>query len=247
VWNRGRLLAIYTNDSRQIDTRGGAGAGCQTGPVTSRDWHEWHRPYDDPGSSLARRLVIVQRFVRAAIDRLAPGPVRVISMCGGQGRDLFGALATHPRRGDVVGRLVELDERNAEAARVAAATAGMGNVEVRTGDAAVTDAYAGAVPADLVLACGIFGNLADEDVARTIAHLPQLCATGGTVLWTRHRRPPDLTVDIRRWFAEQGFEELEFEAPPETRFGVGAHRLVAAHLPLRAGVRLFAFLEPNRP
>lgn len=213
--------------------------------MTSRDWHEWHRPYNDPGSALARRLAVVQRCVRAAVDRQAPGPVRVISMCGGQGRDLFGALASHPRRGDLVGRLVELDERNAEAARAAASAAGMSNVEVRTGDAAVTDAYAGAVPADLVLACGIFGNVAGEDVARTIAHLAQLCDTGGTVVWTRHRRPPDLTVDIRRWFAGHGFEELEFVAPPDARFGVGTHRLAGAHVPLRAGVRLFTFVEPG--
>jgi len=228
--------------------RGSAASAAVTlAHVAARDWHEWHRPYDDPGSSLARRLAVVQRCVRAAVDRQAPGPVRVISMCGGQGRDLFGALASHPRRGDVVGRLVELDERNAEAARGAASAAGMENVEVRTGDAALTDAYRGAVPADLVLACGIFGNLADADVARTIAHLPQLCDTGGTVVWTRHRRPPDLTVDIRRWFAERGFEELAFEAPPDTRFGVGTHRLVAAHAPLHTGVRLFTFLESGRP
>lgn len=135
--------------------------------MTSRDWHEWHRPYDDPGSPLARRLLVVQRYIRAALDRQAPGPLRVISMCGGQGRDLFGALAGHPRRGDVVGCLVELDERNAEAARLAASAAGMSCVEVRTGDAALTDAYRDAVPADLVLACGIFGNVADGDVART--------------------------------------------------------------------------------
>jgi hypothetical protein len=211
--------------------------------VTSRDWHEWHRPYDDPGSPLARRLLVVQRYIRAALDRQAPGPLRVISMCGGQGRDLFGALANHPRRGDVVGCLVELDERNAEAARLAASAAGMRGVEVRTGDAALTDAYRDAVPADLVLACGIFGNVADGDVARTVAYLPQLCDTGGTVVWTRHRRPPDLTVDIRRWFAEHGFEELNFEGPPDTLFGIGAHRLAAARLPLRTGMRLFTFLE----
>jgi hypothetical protein len=211
--------------------------------VTSRDWHEWHRPYDDPGSPLARRLLIVQRHVREALDRQAPGPLRVISMCGGQGRDLFGALADHPRRGDVIGCLVESDERNVAAARLAAFAAGMEAVDVRTGDAGLTDAYRDAVPADLVLACGIFGNVAGEDVARTVAALPQLCATGGTVVWTRHRRPPDLTVDIRRWFAEHGFEELDFQRPPDAVFGVGAHRLVAAWMPLRTGVRLFRFLE----
>jgi hypothetical protein len=33
----------------------------------------------------------------------------VISLCAGQGRDLLGVLADHPRREDVRARLVELD------------------------------------------------------------------------------------------------------------------------------------------
>jgi hypothetical protein len=72
---------------------------------------------------------------------------------------------------------------------------------------------------------------------------PQLCDTGGTVVWTRHRRPQDLTVDIRRWLTVHGFEEKGFEAPPDTLFSVGAHRLVSPRLPLRTGVRLFTFSE----
>jgi hypothetical protein len=35
---------------------------------------------------------------------------------------------------------------------------------VRHVDAPQTDAYLGAVPADLVLLCGIFGDLTDSDV-----------------------------------------------------------------------------------
>jgi hypothetical protein len=126
---------------------------------------------------------------------------------------------------------------------LAAAAAGVDGVEIRTGDAALTDVYSDAIPADLVLACGIFGNIADEDVARTVACLPQLCDTGGTVVWTRHRRPPDLTVDIRRWLSEHGFEEVAFESPPDTLFSVGAHRLVASRSPLLPGVRMFTFRQ----
>ena len=32
----------------------------------------------------------------------------------------------------------------------------------------------------------------------TVRALPTLCAPGATVIWTRHRRPPDLTADVRR-------------------------------------------------
>ena len=110
------------------------------------------------------------------------------------------------------------------------------------GDASTTDAYARAVPADLVLVCGVFGNVSDADMERTVRSLPMLCAPGATAIWTRHRREPDLTVSVRHWFAEAGFEEVAFIGSDDFLFGVGAHRLVAAALPFAAGRRLFTFV-----
>jgi hypothetical protein len=101
--------------------------------VTARDWYAWHQDYDDPGSALARRLVAVQDQIRAALDAAPPGPLRAVSLCAGQGRDLIGALAAHPRRADVAARLVELDPRNAGLARAAAERAALPGVEVVTG------------------------------------------------------------------------------------------------------------------
>lgn len=72
-----------------------------------RDCVDWHRKYDDPDSSLPRRL-------------------RVVVVCG---------------------------------------------------DASVTSAYVGAVPADLVLLCGIFGNISDADIRATVA---MAAAPGGS-------------------------------------------------------------------
>jgi hypothetical protein len=92
--------------------------------VTEQDWYTWHDDYDVPNTALARRLAAVQEQVRAALDEAEPGPLRAISMCAGQGRDLIGALAGHPRRHDVRARLVELDPRNAGVARQAAQAAG---------------------------------------------------------------------------------------------------------------------------
>ena len=74
-----------------------------------RDWHAWHDAYDDPGSSLAQRLAVVQARIAAALDVAPPGPLRAVSMCAGQGRDLIPVLASHPRGRDVTARLVELD------------------------------------------------------------------------------------------------------------------------------------------
>jgi hypothetical protein len=205
------------------------------------DWAEWHRPYDDPASLLSARLRRVQAHFAALLDRQPPGPVQVISLCAGQGRDVIGVLAGHPRRADVRARLVELDPRNVAHARRAAAAAGLDAVEVLAADAGLAGACAGAVPAQIVLACGIFGNISDADISATVAALPGLCAPGAGVIWTRHTRDPDVTPAIRSWFAAAGFAQESYEAPPATRQGIGVHRLTGPPAPFAPGRRLFAF------
>ncbi|MFF5179070.1 class I SAM-dependent methyltransferase family protein [Micromonospora sp. NPDC000316] len=207
----------------------------------TRDWLSWHEDYDQPGSSLAARLVEVQGQVRAALDRAPAGAVRVVSACAGQGRDLIPVLASHPRRADVTARLVELDPRNAAIAEDTARAAGLTGVQVVVGDAASTDAYAGMVPAELVLLCGVFGNVSDADVRATVGHCAALCASGGTVIWTRHRREPDLVPAICDWFAAEGFAPVAVSTPAE-KVGVVVHRHVGRPRPLPPGAVMFEFL-----
>jgi hypothetical protein len=209
--------------------------------VESTDWQEWHAPYDEPGSPLERRLRVVQRHVAAWLDATAPRPVRVLSLCAGQGRDLIEVLAGRADARRVRACLVELDAGNAAAASAAMRAAGLDGVDVRQADAGLPASYQDASPAGLVLACGIFGNVADADVHRTVEALPALCAPRGTVIWTRHRRPPDRTSAIRRWFAAAGFEEQAFDAPADVHWAVGVHRLAAAHPPSPVPRRLFTF------
>ncbi len=207
-----------------------------------RDWQAWHTAYDEPGSRLARRLGVVQRRLREAIDRHA-GNIRIISMCAGQGRDVIGVLAGHQRAGDIRAALIELDPRNTRAAREAVRAAGLEHVEVREADAALSDSYAGAAPAEVVLACGVFGNIPDDEIRATIAWLPRLCAPGATVLWTRGAGAGrDIRAMVRAWFIECGFDELAYDGEPET-FGVGAARLAVPPPPLEPGVRLFTFVR----
>jgi hypothetical protein len=119
-----------------------------------------------------------------------------------QGREHFAAvsgatLADHPCRLSWSGRLSQ--------------------IEVVTGDASLTDAYAGTVPADLVLVCGVFGNIPDDDVHCTIGALPQFgphpydpwvvrgsgfCATRRSVDGAEDPRPgafPDQFVGAHYW------------------------------------------------
>ena len=113
---------------------------------------------------------------------------------------------------------------------------------MRTTDAGLTDGYVGAVPAQIVLVCGVFGHVTDDGVEAMIGSFDGLCAPGASVIWTRHRNPPDLTPAIRRWFAEAGFEELSFEVLDDDRYvSVGHHAFAGQPVPLRAGRRFFTF------
>ncbi|HEY6932815.1 MAG TPA: class I SAM-dependent methyltransferase, partial [Marmoricola sp.] len=138
--------------------------------------------------------------------------------------------------------LVEYDRELAARARKAAEGLSA-QVEVLQADAARSDVYAGSVPADLVLLCGVFGNISDADVRATIDVAPELCAPGAEVVWTRHRRDPDLTPTIRGWFANAGFEEVAFIAPEEKYWSVGVHRLVTRPRPLAPGRHWFTFFR----
>src|SRR6478735_9953593 len=126
--------------------------------MSQTDWVAWHDAYGRPDSSMARRLEIVQLRIREALDEAPPGRIRVISMCAGQSRDILGVLRDHPRRAEVDARLIELDPRNVAYARHALDALALPSVDVVCGDAAETTAYDGAVPAHLVLVCGVFGN-----------------------------------------------------------------------------------------
>lgn len=213
--------------------------------VAPSHWAAWHEPYDVPGSYLSRRLAEVQRQITRVLDTCAPGPIPVLSICAGQGRDIIGALATHPRGADARARLIELDEANAAFARDLAASHSLTNVEVVVADASTTDAYEGAVPAALVMVCGVFGNISERDIARTVSYMPSLCAPGARVIWTRHRREPDITGSLRATFERVGFVEEEFCAPDDVLYAVGTHRLEGAPGHFSLGRRLFTFLDAD--
>jgi hypothetical protein len=210
------------------------------------EWVAWHDGYA-PGSPLTRRLAVVQRMIREALDASPPGPITVISMCAGDGRDVLGVLSGHRRRDDVRGRLVELDPDLAQRAREHAAQVSP-RIDVITGDASRMISYAGVVPADIVLVCGVFGNISEDDIHNTVARLPVLCAPNATVIWTRGTFAPDATPVIRVWFMEAGFSELDFVAIPDTTVGVGANRMTSRPREFDPDVQLFTFLpREQRP
>jgi hypothetical protein len=207
-----------------------------------RDYEQWHRAYNDPASSLSWRLRAVQRHIRRVLDE-PTGPVRILSACAGDGRDVLEVLSQRPDAARVTATLIELHP--SIAGRAAKAAAGVpARVEVRTLDAGSTDAYVDAAPADLVLLVGIFGNISDADLFRTIEAAPQLCRTGATLLWSRGRRDRDLNDEIRARFAAAHFLEQDYATlDAGSRPAVGAVRFDGSPAELVAGRRLFTFVR----
>ena len=112
------------------------------------------------------------------------------------------------------------------------------------GDAGTSDAYAGAVPADLVLACGIFGNISD---ARHRAHdpLPAVAVRAGRMgaVDPPPARPRACSSACRAGWSRSGLEPIEVEVADDATFGVGANRLVVDPPPFEPGQHLFTFIR----
>jgi hypothetical protein len=228
-------------EGRHDDLSAMPGEMAVMNPMT--DWDSWHADYSDPSSLLSERLRLVQRHIADWLDASAPAPVTVLSSCAGDGRDLLGVLEGRKDANRVTATLIEADARNAQRATDHIVRTGLTNVQVRCTDAGTGNAYLGAAPADLVLLCGIFGNIADEDVHRTIAATPQLCDRNARVIWTRHRQAPDLTPRIRQWFRQHRFEEEHFDAPDHAIYSVGVHRFMGVPEPLETEQHLFTFIK----
>jgi len=206
------------------------------------DWVDWHGAYDDPASSLSQRLDIVRHRIGESLTALA-NDARILSLCAGDGRDLIPVIARLPEPARPTVRLVEQDERLAVAAEEQAVLAGV-PVEVVVGDASDPQSFADHLPVDLLLLCGIFGNVTAEDIKTTIDAVPTMVAPGGFVIWTRGRFDPDLRPTIRGWFHQAGLGEVAFDGEPGS-YGVGVNRMPAAPLPASAALpdRLFTFLR----
>lgn len=210
-----------------------------------KDWVAWHREYEtDPGR--ARRLEVVRNLLSAALDGCPAGPIRLVAACAGDGRDVRGVLASHPRARDVRARLLEIEPALVAQGKAEAARQRLPQVEFLEADASEASSYVGIVPAEVVMFCGVFGNLSDLDVRKVVRTLPELCSSSAFVLWTRSRAEPDLTVRIRSWFEETGFHEVDFVPVPDSLASAGLHRLVSAPRPLSWEGRLFSFVPDRR-
>ena len=205
-----------------------------------KDWRSWHEAYDDPASSLARRLQVVRRRLDEVLDMVASPAPRLLALCAGDARDVVPVLAARANRDQVDAVLVELDEGLATRAAGAADSAGLVRVVVRHADAGDPASFRDVLPVNVLMLCGIFGNVDHATVADITRAIPAMVYSGGYVIWTRgDGHPVDRRSEVRRLFIDAGMPEVSFVGEPEP-FGVGVN-LVTDHQGTLPAGRLFTF------
>lgn len=213
-----------------------------------KDWYEWHDLYKTE-PRLQQRLEIVQEFIAYSLNASPDGAIRIVSVCAGDGRDLLGTLENHPRAKDVSARLVELNPLLVERGRATIEYLGLAKqIEFINGDAAIASNYIGVVPADLVIVCGVFGNLTEAELNRLLENLSFLSKPGAFVIWTRgHSNGIPYSENVRKILRASEFEEVNFQLTGTGDMGVGLHRYSGKNLPQPKDQQLFVFSGvPNK-
>ncbi len=214
-----------------------------------RDYVAWHEQYADPGSTLPRRLAMVREALHGELDA-RPGPVRVVSLCAGDGRDLLGVLAERDDAARVSATLVEVLPELVDRARDAAAGLAA-EVEVVAADAGRSDTYAGlaTVPADVVLLVGVLGNLADADVGHPSPRCPSSAPRGrrwcGAAAAVSTAPSTASSPRCARRSPAPGFTEVSRRRPfdvADDHTTLGVVRYDGPAVPLERGARWFTFV-----
>jgi hypothetical protein len=206
-----------------------------------RTWQNWpERAY---GTRLYQgRLAAVQELLAERLDEAA-GPVRIVSLCAGDGRDVIGTLARRPRGEQVRAWLVELNRQSTLEGRRYATEAGVAEkVSFINGDATLYATYRDVPQAAIVMACGVWGHVPAPQRGRLVRALACLCQEGASVIWTRgvakgmHR-----LEEIEAHFTAAPWRPLRSFITPDGKWAVYSYRYCGPRQERPATGRIFNF------
>jgi hypothetical protein len=210
--------------------------------IGSRSWTGW------PDEAYAQnryqlRLESVQQHLIVCLDEAPRGPIRLISICSGDGRDVIGVLKTHQRRKDMSARLIELDRQSVVAGMREASLVGLQDtVRFFNRDATDYATYQGMAPADIVLACGVWGHVPTRERVGLTSALAGLCSPRGTVTWTRGISNGTARLrEIESLFASSTWERVRITITPDNKWAVATYRRDGQSTVLPRTGRIFNF------
>jgi hypothetical protein len=210
--------------------------------LVASPWTDWPtEAYRRPAYIL--RLQAVQDHLATCLREMPEGPIRVVSLCAGDGRDTVGVLETHERREDVAAWLVELDAESVQSGIQRSNELGMGRqVTFINGDATDFKTYSGILPCNIVLVCGVFGHVPSRERKQFTRALTKFCTPGSSVIWTRGiKGGGERITAVREAFAANSFAEVRETITPDGRWLVCTHRYTGELYQAPASGRIFNF------
>jgi hypothetical protein len=190
-----------------------------------------------------KRLAAVQDHLRECLDQAPPGAVRIVSLCAGDGRDVIGVLATHPRRDDVRAWLVERDGDSVAAGIERRRAAGLDDqVVFIQGDATDYATYRDLLPCDIVVVCGVLGHVLPEERSTLVERLRAFCKPRGVVIWVRGvKQGMARYCEFQSLFESHSFERGRETLTAEGQWGICNHAYVGLPCKAPQSGRIFQF------
>jgi hypothetical protein len=186
---------------------------------------------------------VVQAHLTECLEMAPRGPLRIVSMCAGDGRDVIGVLRSHPRRTEVTAWLVELDRESVAAGLRLASGAGLGkSVNFLHQDATAYETYLEIAPSDILLVCGVWGHVPVHERSPLVRAVTCFCSPGGTVIWTCGTKKGGTRLqEIQSLFTGSSWEIVRLSSTPDKRWAVATHRYNGPPNALPRGGPIFNF------
>ncbi len=192
--------------------------------LRSHVWSGWpEAAYQQPG--YRQRLQAVQEHLAQSLDCAPNGPVRIISICAGDGRDIIGVLSSHRRRTDVQAWLIELNHQSVVAGIRQAKNAGLEDrVTFLNTDATLYATYKDIAPAEIILLSGVWGHVPAQERASLAGGLASFCNPRGTLIWTRGvSQGIGRLREIQAHFSAPAWEEERLTLTPDNNWAVASY------------------------
>jgi hypothetical protein len=205
-------------------------------------WSGWpEKAYQREGYQ--QRLQAVQEHLSECLDEAPPGPVRILSMCAGDGRDVIGAVRAHRRRKDVSAWLVELNSQSVELGKGYSVNAGLErSLKFINADATVYSTYKQIAQADIVLVCGVWGHVPAGEKSMLVRAISTLCKPGGAVIWTRGTSKGIGRVrEIEALFAGTWWDKSRVTYTPDAAWAIATYRYHGPAHEMPADGQIFHF------
>jgi hypothetical protein len=205
------------------------------------DWWEWHKEYSVADSYPSLRREAVSYHTARALCIAPAGPIRVMSVCAGQGLDIISGFVGDAHTANVDCVFLEYDPRNALEAASNLSVVGLRSYEVRVCDAGLCDSYAGSGRANIMYLVGLISHLSDAEISSLIAAIPNLCSQGAQVIWTVPKSNPEVVHMATSKLMEAKFDQVLRTDIGSVGMVVTSQFMGVPQSRLEAGSRIFTF------